>query len=149
MVCIQGESLTHHMNQMKLFSAIAAFATASMVLITAGKAQTSIEPTTFIKKSECLMVAPDFNGRCNYVMITSSSKTTNIHFTRDMTGSQSMSFVIANKSLVPKQERIETVGLFIRNPGPTQITKSGTCMIIGSIVRCVTSDGQYSASAAN
>ena len=134
---------------MKLFKAIASFTTVSMVLIPAGITQTSIEPTTFTKKSECLMVAPGFNGRCNYVAITSSSETTNIHFTRDKAGSQSMSFIIANKSLDAQQERIETVGLFIRNPGPTQITKSGTCMVSGSIVRCVTSDGQYSASAAN
>ena len=134
---------------MKFFNAIAAFMTASMALIPAVKAQTSIEPTTFIKKSECLMVSPSLSGRCNYVMVTSGNKTTNIHFTRDKAGSQSMSFVIANKSFNAEQERIETVGLFVRNPGPTQIKKSGTCMVSRSIVRCVTSDGQYSASAAD
>ena len=134
---------------MKLINTIAAFASFSMVLIPAGKTQISIKPTTFIKKSECLMVAPGFNGRCNYVMITSGAETTNIHFTRDKAGSQSMSFVISNKLFNAQQESIGTVGLFFRNPGPTQIKKSGTCTVSASMVRCVTSDGKYSAFAAN
>ena len=137
---------------MKLVTLIAAFATVSTILIPAGKTQkakTTIAPTTFIKKSECLMVAPSFNGRCNYVLVTSGGPTTNIHFTRDKIGSQAMSFIILNKEFDPDQEEIKTVGLIIKNPGPTQINKTGTCMVTGSIWRCMTRDGQYSAAAAN
>lgn len=137
---------------MKLVTLIAAFTTVLTILIPAGKTQkakTTIAPTTFIKKSECLMVAPSFNGRCNYVLVTSGGSTTNIHFTRDRIGSQSMSFIILNSEFNPNQEEIKTVDLIINNPGPTQINKTGNCMTTGAIWRCMTRDGQYSAAAAN
>ena len=134
---------------MKLFNFIAVFAMVSWTFVSAGKTQTSIKPTTFLRKSECLIVTPGFNARCNYVMITSGSKTTNIHFSRDKAGSQSISFVIVNKTFNASQEEIKTASLFIRNPNSIQINKSGACMVGSSTVRCVTSDGKYSAFAAN
>ena len=137
---------------MKLFGAIATFTAISMALIPAGKTQTprvTVAPATFIKKSECLMVAPNFNVRCNYVLVTSGGNTTNIHFTKDKIGSQGISFVILNEEFDPDQEEIKTVGLFIKNPRSTQINQPGTCMVTGSIWRCMTRDGQYSAAAAN
>ena len=135
---------------MKLFDVIAAAAMGvPFIAAVPGHAQTSIAPTQFMKKSECTITTPKFNNRCNYVMITSGNGSTNIHFSKDKIGSQSISFVIVDKTFDPSKPELPTAGLFVRNPNPTQIRKPGSCMISESIVRCTTEDGKYSAAAAD
>ena len=142
-------SLTHHINPMKLFTSIAAAAASSFIFIPSIRAQTTIAPTTFMQKSECFIQAGSSNGKCNFVMVTHGGGTSNIHFSKDKSGSYSMSFVIPETAFNPGQGTMQATELIFRNPTQSLVKMPGVCMITGSVFRCRTNDGKYSASAAN
>ena len=63
MVCLRGESLTHHTNQMKLFNAIATAAVIGTALVAVNPAEASV----YVDMDAGMRV--DFNDTSNHVLV--------------------------------------------------------------------------------
>lgn len=112
----------------------------------------TIQDTVFHHRKECNVVAPSSSFTCEYTMTTVAEGFLNVHFSKDKTGSESISFVASVRQVKYEKSgalRLYFPGFFIRNPRVSQIDASGTCVLDSNMFRCTTSDGKYSAAASD
>lgn len=94
----------------------------------------------------CRIVSPAYTGPCQVTFLTRGNRSLNIHFDRDATGTEGLSFVIAarDRQLEPRMEFQLVAERFASN-NVREI--DGQCSIRPEAIRCVSADGQFSAQA--
>lgn len=94
----------------------------------------------------CRLISPKFSGPCRVTFITQGSSSMNLHFDLDESGTQGLSFVIPINGQEPGGQSV-FMAVAQRFQGNDVAEVHGSCSILEDSIRCVSSDGKFSAQA--
>ena len=94
----------------------------------------------------CRIASPAYAGPCRVTFVTKGTRSLNIHFDLDDSGTEGLSFVIASEDL-ELRERMSFALVAERFQRNAVVPAEGVCSVRPESIRCISVDGAYSAQA--